>query len=227
MGGSPAPGGGRRRRRTPASAATRSPARVSTIASSPRAARLGTDLSVAWGDRAAGGGLPGRAWRRSARRLRRCGSRRPAWHLHHAPAGRVGHAVEIAADAHHALVRDAPFEPQHRPERRQRQRRRCDLSSAKASLTTRRWSHARADWRRVEPMTELVVEVVEVAEAASRGRSPRGYSGTAARPCPWSWPDRAAGARLEAVVAGQIDQGPVVDDEPSASSPITAVFMRS
>ncbi len=27
-----------------------------------------------------------------------------------AAARRVGHAVEIAADAHHALMRDAPFE---------------------------------------------------------------------------------------------------------------------
>ena len=32
-----------------------------------------------------------------------------------AAARRVGDAVEIAADAHHALMRDAPFELQHRP----------------------------------------------------------------------------------------------------------------
>ena len=39
-----------------------------------------------------------------------------------AAAGGVGHAVEVAADAHHAFARDAPLQPQHRAERRQRQR---------------------------------------------------------------------------------------------------------
>ena len=38
-----------------------------------------------------------------------------------APLGRVGHAVEIAADADHALVRSSPLEPQHRPVGRGRQ----------------------------------------------------------------------------------------------------------
>ena len=39
-----------------------------------------------------------------------------------AAARRIRHAVEIAADAHHALVRDASFELQDGPIRRERQR---------------------------------------------------------------------------------------------------------
>ena len=35
--------------------------------------------------------------------------------------GRIGNAVEIAADAHHAFMRDPPFQLEHRAERRQRQ----------------------------------------------------------------------------------------------------------
>ena len=35
--------------------------------------------------------------------------------IEHTPARRVGHAVEIAADADHAFMRDAPFQPHDRP----------------------------------------------------------------------------------------------------------------
>ena len=52
-------------------------------------------------------------------------------------ARRVGHAVEIAADAHHALVRDAPFELEDGAVGGGRQRLEVGFSSAKASLTTR------------------------------------------------------------------------------------------
>jgi hypothetical protein len=51
--------------------------------------------------------------------------------------GGVGHAVEIAADAHHALVRQPPLQLQHGAVVRQRQRQLYRRSSAKASLTTR------------------------------------------------------------------------------------------
>src|SRR3954469_9589193 len=50
---------------------------------------------------------------------------------------RIGHAVEIAADAHHALVRDTPLKSQHRSVGNERQRLQHRPSSAKASLTTR------------------------------------------------------------------------------------------
>ena len=36
-------------------------------------------------------------------------------HVEHAPPGRVGHAVAVAADADHAFVRGAPLEAQHCP----------------------------------------------------------------------------------------------------------------
>ena len=51
--------------------------------------------------------------------------------------GRIGDAVKIAADAHHAFMRDPPFQLEDRAEGRQRQNLRCGFSSAKASLTTR------------------------------------------------------------------------------------------
>ncbi len=44
-----------------------------------------------------------------------------AVHLDDAFAGGIGHAVEIAANADHALVRDSPFELKHGAERHQRQ----------------------------------------------------------------------------------------------------------
>src|SRR5271166_4944958 len=57
-------------------------------------------------------------------------------HLEYAPPGRVGHAVEIAADADHAFVRSAPLKPQDRPVGTVGTALRNGLSSANASLTT-------------------------------------------------------------------------------------------
>ena len=37
-------------------------------------------------------------------------------HLYHPPGGRVGHAVGIAIDAHHAITTDTPFHTEHRIE---------------------------------------------------------------------------------------------------------------
>ena len=81
---------------------------------------------------------------------------------------RVRHAVEIAADAHHAFVRDAPFELQDCPIRRERQRvqRRPLLSKGFVDDALR----GRVDaWVRdgVEPVAELRVEIIEVAERAA------------------------------------------------------------
>ena len=42
-------------------------------------------------------------------------------HLNDPLPGRVGNAVKIASDAHHAFMRDPPFQLQERAERRQRQ----------------------------------------------------------------------------------------------------------
>ena len=57
--------------------------------------------------------------------------------VEHAPARRLGDAVEVAPDADQALVRKAPFELEDGPVGRHGQGRRNGFSSAKASLTTR------------------------------------------------------------------------------------------
>ena len=66
----------------------------------------------------------------------------------------------------------------------------------------------------IEPMTELLVQVVEVAERAAEEEV---FADIAERPLDLALglgPIGPAGARLEAVVAGEVDEGAVVDDEP-------------
>ena len=46
---------------------------------------------------------------------------RQSMHLDGPLPGRIGNAVKIAADAHHAFMRDPPFQLQERAEGRQRQ----------------------------------------------------------------------------------------------------------
>ena len=128
------------------------------------------------------------------------------------PAGGVGHAVVVAADA------DAmPSWETRSSLRTERDGTRgkgwsCGSSSAKASATTR----PVVAWTR--GLATVSASGAAGALRSSRfwnsgpGRSPRGCSGTAARPCPWSWPVGPAGPRVEAMVAGKIDQRPVVDD---------------
>src|SRR4030088_2227113 len=78
------------------------------------------------------------------------------------------HAVEIAADAHHPLMRDAPFELENRSVGRERQRFEIRLFLGEGLV-----DHAlrgRVDpgiGDRVEPVPELNVEIVEVAERAA------------------------------------------------------------
>ena len=79
---------------------------------------------------------------------------------------------------------------------------------------------------RVEPMTELLVQVVEVTERAAEEEV---LADVSERPLDLALrlgPIGPAGARLETVVPGEVDEGAVVTS-PSASSPMTAVFMRS
>ena len=99
----------------------------------------------------------------------------------------------VAADADHALVGDPPLELEHGAEGAE------PAAAAGLGLLVGEGLgddaagggvHAHVG-DRVEPVGELRVEIVEVAEASGRGRSPRGCSGTAARPCPSSWPGRA------------------------------------
>ena len=85
-----------------------------------------------------------------------------------AAARRVRHAVEIAADAHHALVRDASFELQDCPIRREWQRLQRGLLLGKGFVDDALRGRVDA-WVRngVEPMAELRVEIIEVAERAA------------------------------------------------------------
>ena len=66
----------------------------------------------------------------------------------------------------------------------------------------------------IEPMTELLVQVVEIAEGAAEKEV---LADVAERPLDLALrfgPIGPAGARLEAVVPGEVDEGAVVDDEP-------------
>ena len=85
-----------------------------------------------------------------------------------AAAGRVGNAVQIAADADHALVRDAALEPATPPGRAR------GATAAAAAAPRRKPPGRRARWWRacwvgdaVEPVAELAVEVIEIAERAT------------------------------------------------------------
>jgi hypothetical protein len=108
---------------------------------------------------------------------------------------------------------DPPLEPENRAERRQRQRLELGLllgegrgdDAAGGSVDPRVGD-------RVEPMAQLGVQVVEVLERAGEEEV---LADVAVRPLDLALglgPVGPAGLRVEAVVAGKIDQRPVVDD---------------
>ena len=136
-----------------------------------------------------------------------------AVHLDDAFAGRVRHAVEIAADADHALVRDPPLKLEHGAERHQRQGLEHELLFGKGFVDDAlgRRMHARVG-HRPEPMGELSVQVVEIAEQAGEEEV---LADVAERPLDFPLglgPVGAAGLRMEAVMCGTVDQRAVVDD---------------
>ena len=127
-----------------------------------------------------------------------------AVHLDDAFAGGIGHAVEIAADADHALMRDPPLELEHGAERHQRQGLEHELLLGKGFVddALRRRVHARVG-HRAEPMGELGVQVVEIAERAGEEEV---LADIAERPLDLTLglgPVGAAGLRVEAVMPGQ------------------------
>ena len=77
----------------------------------------------------------------------------------------VGDAVEIAADAHHALMGEPSFELQHRAigSKWQWLQRRLFFGEGLVDDPLRGRVHPRIG-DRVEPVTELDIEVVEIAE---------------------------------------------------------------
>ena len=89
-----------------------------------------------------------------------------AVHLDGAPPGRVGHAVEVAIDGDHAVLSDAALQTQHGLERPGWQRLQAGplLGEVLADHPVRGGVHAGIG-HLVEPLAELDVEVVAVAEA--------------------------------------------------------------
>jgi len=131
-----------------------------------------------------------------------------------APPGGVRHAVEIAADADHAFMRGASFEPRHRliGHGWQRFERRLLFGEGLVDDALRRGVDARIG-DRVEPFAELSIQIVEIAEGAAEEKI---LADIAERPLDLPLRFRAigfAGARPEAVMAGEIEQRAIVDDE--------------
>ena len=64
-----------------------------------------------------------------------------------ATARGVRHAVEIAAEAHHPLMRDAPFELENRSVGRERQRFEIGFPGRRPRRPRAAWSRGPGDWR--------------------------------------------------------------------------------
>jgi len=131
-----------------------------------------------------------------------------------ATARRIGDAVEIATDAHHALVRDAPFELQDCPVwgKRQRLERRLLLGEDFIDDALRGGMHT---WigDRVEPVPQLRIEVVEVAKRSAKEEVLANVAERTLDLALGLGSIGPTGARLEAIVSRQVEKGTVVDDE--------------
>ena len=135
-------------------------------------------------------------------------------HIEHAPSRRVGDAVEIAADAHHAFMGDAPFELAAPPGRGQRQwhQRRLFLGEGLVDDPTGGGVHPRIG-DRIEPMPKLGIEIVEIAERAAEEEV---LADVAERPLDLALrlrPDRAGMRAAGSHNAEQIEKRGIVDDE--------------
>ena len=98
-----------------------------------------------------------------------------AVHLDEAPARSIGNRVIVAADTDHAFAADPAIELEHRAERdqRQEQQRRLFLGERLVDDTAGGGMHARVG-DITEPVLELAVEIVEIAEAAAEDSRHRG-----------------------------------------------------
>ena len=126
----------------------------------------------------------------------------------------VGDAVEIAADAHHALMGEPSFELQHRAigSKWQWLQRRLFFGEGLVDDPLRGRVHTRIG-DRVEPVTELDIEVVEIAE---RGAEEEVLTNVAERTLNLALglrTIRPAGTRLEAIMPRKVEKGAVVDDK--------------
>jgi hypothetical protein len=130
-----------------------------------------------------------------------------------AAARRVRHAVEIAADAHHAFVRDPPFELEDRPIRGERQRLQGRLFFGEGLIDDALSGcvHARIG-DRVEPMPQLAIEIIEIPEGVAEEEI---LANVTERPFHFAFrfrPVRPASARLEAIVPGEIGKRAIIDE---------------
>ena len=131
-------------------------------------------------------------------------------HLGGAPAGAIGYAEKIAAGGDHAVAGDAPLQPQQRLERPGRQRLEVGalLVEMGGDDTPRGGVYAGVGVL-VEPPAQLLVQVVEVAEAAGEKRV---LTDVAERPLDLALtlgPVRPTSLRHEAVMVGAGQQGGV------------------
>ena len=135
-------------------------------------------------------------------------------HLDRAPAGQLGHRILVAVHGDHALAGDAPVQPQHRLERpgRQRLEARPLLGEVLGDDAPRGGVGARVG-DIVQPLPELGVEVVEVAEAAGEEEVLADVAERALDLTLGLGPIGPARLGQEAVVARQLEQGRVEQDD--------------
>ena len=131
-----------------------------------------------------------------------------------AAARRVRHAVEIAADAHHAFVGDSPFELKNRPIRGERQGLQGRLFFGEGLIddALRGCVHARIGGC-IEPMPQLDVEIIEITKGAAEKEV---LANVTEWPLHFAFrfrPVRVARAGLETIMTGEIDERAIVDDE--------------
>lgn len=138
---------------------------------------------------------------------------RQRMHLDHPFPGGVGDAVEIAADRDHAFVRDPAFQLEHRAERQRRQivQGRLLLSEGFGHHPAGRGMDPHIGDRH-QPVDELGVQIIEVAE---RPAEEKVLADVTERPLHLAFgfgPVGSAGLGVEAVMAGEVEQGTVIDD---------------
>jgi hypothetical protein len=133
--------------------------------------------------------------------------------LNHSFRRGVGNAVEIAADADHAIVGDAALEREGATEGNRRHGLEGGFLLGKRLVHhPPRGGVGPRVGNRVEPVPKLDVEVVEIAEAAGEEEVLPDVAEGSLDLAFGLGPVGSAGPRMEPVVPGELDQGAVIDD---------------
>jgi hypothetical protein len=134
-------------------------------------------------------------------------------HLHRPPAGAIRHGVEVAADRHHAVSGDTALQGQHAVEGAGRQRLEVGALLGEMLGDDALGSGVpTAVGELIQPLGELDVQVLEIAEAAGQEEV---LAHVAEGPFDFALgfgAVRLAGLRQEAVVAGQGEELGIVGD---------------